>query len=153
MRTDSVSVSGQALGAVRDYVGSELGRDYLPEKPNFYRTRTRNAQEAHEAIRPTEVALSPAVLGEALDRDQRRLYDLIWSQFVASQMVPGTARRLALDVASGPDSEHVFRVTAARVIDPGCLRVASYGPRIGAEESARFDLPGRTRGRRSARAA
>ena len=139
MRTDSVSVSGQALGAVRDYVGSELGRDYLPEKPNFYRTRTRNAQEAHEAIRPTEVALSPAVLGEALDRDQRRLYDLIWSQFVASQMVPGTARRLALDVASGPDSEHVFRVTAARVIDPGCLRVASYGPRIGAEESARFD--------------
>ena len=139
MRTDSVSVSGQALGAVRDYVGSELGRDYLPEKPNFYRTRTRNAQEAHEAIRPTEVALSPAVLGEALDRDQRRLYDLIWSQFVASQMVPGTARRLALDLASRPDSEHVFRVTAARVIDPGCLRVASYGPRIGAEESARFD--------------
>ena len=139
MRTDSVSVSGQALGAVRDYVGSELGRDYLPEKPNFYRTRTRNAQEAHEAIRPTEVALSPEVLGAALDPDQRKLYDLIWSQFVASQMVPGTARRLALDVASGPDSEHVFRVTAARVIDPGCLRVASYGPRIGAEESARFD--------------
>ncbi len=140
MRTDSVSVSGQALDAVRGYVRSELGEEFLPSKPNFYKTRTRNAQEAHEAIRPTEVGLSPAVLGEALDRDQRRLYDLIWRQFVASQMVPGTARRMALDVASEPGSEHVFRVTASRVVDPGCLQVASYGPNISAEESARFDF-------------
>ena len=147
MRTDSVSVSGQALDAVRGYVRTELGEELLPEKPNFYKTRTRNAQEAHEAIRPTEVALSPAVLGEALEPDQRKLYDLIWRQFVASQMVPGTERRLALDVASDPDSEHVFRVTASRVIDPGCLKVASYGPNISAEESARFDyLAGRAVG-------
>ena len=139
MRTDSVSVSGQALDAVRGYVRTELGEELLPEKPNFYKTRTRNAQEAHEAIRPTEVALSPAVLGEALEPDQRKLYDLIWRQFVASQMVPGTARRLALDVAPEPDSEDAFRVTASRVIDPGCLKVASYGPNISAEESARFD--------------
>ncbi len=139
MRTDSVSVSGQALDSVRGYVGTELGGEYLPEKPNFYKTRTRNAQEAHEAIRPTEVALSPEVLGEALDPDQRKLYDLIWRQFVASQMVPGTARRLAADVATDPDSEYVFRVSASRVIDLGCLRVASYGPRITAEESACFD--------------
>jgi DNA topoisomerase-1 len=139
MRTDSVSVSGQALDSVRGYVRTELGKDLLPAKPNFYRTRTRNAQEAHEAIRPTEVALSPAVLGEALEPDQRKLYDLIWRQFVASQMVPGTARRMTLDVASEPDSEHVFRVTAARVIEPGCLQVANYGPSISAEESTRFD--------------
>ncbi|MDE2861983.1 MAG: type I DNA topoisomerase, partial [Chloroflexota bacterium] len=86
MRTDSVSVSGQALDAVRGYVRTELGEDFLPARPNSYKTRTRNAQEAHEAIRPTEVALSAAVLGEALDSDQRKLYDLIWRQFVASQM-------------------------------------------------------------------
>ncbi|MDE2935934.1 MAG: type I DNA topoisomerase [Chloroflexota bacterium] len=139
MRTDSVSVSGQALDAVRGYVRTELGEEFLPARPNSYKTRTRNAQEAHEAIRPTEVALSAAVLGDALDSDQRRLYDLIWRQFVASQMVPGAARRLALDVAAGPDSETAFRVTASRVIEPGCLQVASYGPRISAEESARFD--------------
>ena len=147
MRTDSVSVSGQALDAVRGYVRTELGADFLPARPNSYKTRTRNAQEAHEAIRPTEVALSAAVLGEALDSDQRKLYDLIWRQFVASQMVPGTARRLALDVAAGTDSEHVFRVTASRVIEPGCLQVASYGPRISTEESDRFDyLSGRAVG-------
>ena len=147
MRTDSVSVSGHALDAVRGYVRTELGAEFLPERPNSYKTRTRNAQEAHEAIRPTEVALSAEILGEALDPDQRKLYDLIWRQFVASQMVPGTARRLALDVAAGPDSEDVFRVTASRVIEAGCLRVASYGPRISAEESARFDyLAGRSVG-------
>ena len=142
MRTDSVSVSGQALDAVRGYVRSELGADFLPQKPNFYRTRTRNAQEAHEAIRPTEVGLSPEVIGEALEPDQRKLYDLIWRQFVASQMVPGTVRRLALDVATDPDSEYVFRVSAGRVVSPGCLRIASYGPRIGAEESELFDFLG-----------
>ena len=139
MRTDSVSVAGQALDAVRGYVRNELGSSLVPEKPNFYRTRTRNAQEAHEAVRPTEVALSPEVLGEALDPDQRKLYGLIWRQFVASQMVPGTVRRITMEVAPATDPEYLFRVSAARVIEPGCLQVADYGPRIGAEEAARFD--------------
>ena len=139
MRTDSVNVSGQALNAVRGYVGAELGQDFLPARPNTYQTRTRNAQEAHEAIRPTEVALAPEVIGAALESDQRRLYDLIWRQFVASQMVPATVRRLDADIAPNSGSEHVFRVGASRVVSPGCLRVANYGPRISEEESQRFN--------------
>ena len=139
MRTDSVNVSGQALDSVRGYVRQELGDQLLPERPNFFKTRTRNAQEAHEAIRPTEVALTPEAIGSALESDQRRLYDLIWRQFVASQMVPATVRRLDVDIAAEPESEHVFRVAASRVVSPGCLRVAQYGPRISDEESERFD--------------
>ncbi|MHB1156980.1 MAG: DNA topoisomerase [Phycisphaerales bacterium] len=90
MRTDSTHISGEALGMARDYIRKTLGEKYLPEKPNFYSSSNKAAQEAHEAIRPTDVSLhpdDPAVRG-SLDERQHKLYKLIWQRFVACQMTP-----------------------------------------------------------------
>lgn len=88
MRTDSVRVSNDALGMVRDVIGKQYGPEYLPEKPNFFASKAKGAQEAHEAIRPTNPYLTPSTPGvkEALPKDVFRLYELIWNKFVASQM-------------------------------------------------------------------
>jgi len=88
MRTDSVRVSQDALTQVRELIGREYGPKYLPEKPNFFTAKAMGAQEAHEAIRPTDVSRTPESLGTALTVDQLRLYTLIWQKFVASQMTP-----------------------------------------------------------------
>ena len=87
MRTDSVNVSRDALSMVRDYVGKRFAPEYLPEKPNFFKKRAA-AQAAHEAIRPTDVNLTPDSVKKYLDKDQFRLYELIWKRFVSSQMAP-----------------------------------------------------------------
>ncbi len=87
MRTDSTHLSGEALGMVRDYIGREFAPEYLPEKPNFWASKA-NAQEAHEAIRPTDVRLTPSRVRHALSDEQFKLYDLIWKRFVACQMPP-----------------------------------------------------------------
>ncbi len=88
MRTDSQNISGDALKAVREYIDQSFGQKYLPESPNFYSSRA-GAQEAHEAIRPTDVTLSPASLkNRGLSDEQFRLYDVIWRRFVACQMTP-----------------------------------------------------------------
>ena len=86
MRTDSTSLSGEALAAVREFIGSEFGPKYLPEKPRFYGSSNKSAQEAHEAIRPTNVRRTPQSLRGALDDEQWKLYNLIWQRFVACQM-------------------------------------------------------------------
>jgi DNA topoisomerase-1 len=77
MRTDSTRVAGIALSALRDFLGQEYGPDYLPAKPHAYKSR-KSAQEAHEAIRPTDVTRTPASLKNFLDKDELRLYELIW---------------------------------------------------------------------------
>ena len=89
MRTDSTRVSEQALGEVRDHISGAFGNTYLPEKPNQFRTK-KDAQDAHEAIRPTSVAYDPESVKAHLTEDQFYLYRLIWSRFVASQMPPAT---------------------------------------------------------------
>jgi DNA topoisomerase-1 len=88
MRTDSTRVSTEAIGQVRDFIGDKYGADYLPDKPNAFTTKSKGAQEAHEAIRPTEVSRTPAALKEVLGTDEHKLYTLIWNKFVASQMKP-----------------------------------------------------------------
>jgi len=87
MRTDSTHLSGEAIGQARDFIGGRFGGDYLPEKPNFYGSR-KDAQEAHEAIRPTDAARHPRDLEGVLNADQAKLYRLIWNRFVACQMTP-----------------------------------------------------------------
>ena len=86
MRTDSTSLSGEALASVREFIGSEYGPRYLPEKPRFYGSSNKSAQEAHEAIRPTNVRRTPQSLRGSLDDEQWKLYNLIWQRFVACQM-------------------------------------------------------------------
>lgn len=96
MRTDSTFLSQDALGAVRGYITDNFGNQYLPEKPNFYGNK-QNAQEAHEAIRPSNVAIKSTQL-TAMERDAQRLYELIWRQFVACQMTPARYRSVSLIV-------------------------------------------------------
>ena len=88
MRTDSTHLSGEALNMARDYIGQRYGSDYLPEKPNFYASSNKDAQEAHEAIRPTDVSITPESVKSKLNDQQYKLYDLIWRRFVACQMTP-----------------------------------------------------------------
>jgi DNA topoisomerase I len=88
MRTDSTRISNDALGQVRGLIGDRFGASYLPDKPNAFTTKAKGAQEAHEAIRPTEVVRTPDELAPALSPDQLKLYKLIWEKFVASQMKP-----------------------------------------------------------------
>lgn len=88
MRTDSTRVSDDALAQVREHIPKDFGDDYLPDKPNVFRTKSKGAQEAHEAIRPTVVRLTPDKIRQSLSPDQFKLYNLIWRKFVASQMTP-----------------------------------------------------------------
>ncbi|MBI1338532.1 MAG: type I DNA topoisomerase [Phycisphaera sp.] len=88
MRTDSTHLSPEALRMARDYVGKEWGEKYLPDKPNYYTSSNKNAQEAHEAIRPTDVTITPKRVRNNLTEEQYKLYRLIWERFLGSQMVP-----------------------------------------------------------------
>src|SRR5687767_649929 len=111
MRTDSTRVSEQALTEVREFITTRFGPDYVPEKPNFYRAK-KDAQDAHEAIRPTSMAFSPEDVRAHLTPDQYYLYRLIWNRFVASQMPPATFDETTVDIdtaAAGAPS-YLFRV-------------------------------------------
>jgi len=123
MRTDSTSLSRQALNQVRDFIGKQFGGDYLPEKPNFFASRGR-AQQAHEAIRPTNVTRRPQDLRGALSSEQHRLYELIWKRFVACQMAPAvwssTDLRIAADAPGGPAE---FKASGRKLIFDGFYRV------------------------------
>jgi DNA topoisomerase-1 len=101
MRTDSVRVSQEALSEVRKVIPREFGPGYLPEKPNFYATKKANAQDAHEAIRPTYPARTPSSLRAHLSDEEYKLYDLIWRRFVASQMVPAVFDQTTVTVEGG----------------------------------------------------
>ena len=105
MRTDSTRVSEQALTDVRDYIGSTYGPDFLPAKPNRYRTK-RGSQDAHEAIRPTSMDHDPQTIRSHLSKEQYYLYHLIWSRFVASQMTPATFDDTTVDVGA---ADYTFR--------------------------------------------
>ncbi|HXM71234.1 MAG TPA: DNA topoisomerase, partial [Thermoanaerobaculia bacterium] len=98
MRTDSVQLSGEAIAACRRLIAADHGDRYLPEKPRFYTTKAKNAQEAHEAIRPTDLFRRPGQVGRHLDADERRLYELIWKRTVASQMESAELDQTTADV-------------------------------------------------------
>ncbi|MFZ7096690.1 DNA topoisomerase I [Luteimonas dalianensis] len=125
MRTDSVSLSGEALDEIRDVIARDFGTASVPDKPNFYKTKSKNAQEAHEAIRPSSALRTPAQVARFLDDDGRRLYELIWKRAVACQMVPATLNTVSVDLAAG--SEHSFRASGTTVVFPGFLAVYEEG--------------------------
>ncbi len=97
MRTDSFRLSNDSLEDSRGFIGSQFGAEYLPEKPNVYRSN-KGAQEAHEAIRPTSARRTPESLRNRLDKDQFRLYQLIWKRFIASQMMPAVFEQTGIDI-------------------------------------------------------
>ncbi len=120
MRTDGVQMAREAISAIREHVGAEYGPDYLPGAPREYSTKAKNAQEAHEAIRPTDVARTPAEVARYLNDEQRRVYDLIWKRAVASQMQSAELDQVAVDVASGGTR---LRATGSIVAFDGFLKL------------------------------
>ncbi|HUL32561.1 MAG TPA: type I DNA topoisomerase [Candidatus Eisenbacteria bacterium] len=119
MRTDSVQVSNDALEQVRGLIPERFGSAYLPEKPNFYKSK-KDAQGAHEAIRPTEVSRTPEDVRKYLEDDVFKLYQLIWQRFVASQMLPAVSDQTTIDINAG---DYTFRSTGSILKFDGYLKV------------------------------
>ncbi|WP_314403065.1 DNA topoisomerase I [Stenotrophomonas rhizophila] len=125
MRTDSVNLSQDALAEIRDVIARDYGIASLPDQPNTYQTKSKNAQEAHEAVRPTSALRTPAQVARFLTDDERKLYELIWKRAVACQMIPATLNTVSVDLSAG--SEHVFRASGTTVVVPGFLAVYEEG--------------------------
>jgi DNA topoisomerase-1 len=125
MRTDSVNLANDAITELRKVIARDYGAKALPESPNFYRSKSKNAQEAHEAIRPTSALHTPRSVAAFLNDDQRKLYELIWKRAVASQMQFATLNTVSVDLDAGGDS--AFRASGTTVIDPGFLAVYEEG--------------------------
>ena len=146
MRTDSVRVSNEALGQARELIGTEFGPNYLPEKPNFYKSK-KEAQEAHEAIRPTDAWRKPADVKPYLSDDLFKLYQLIWQRFVASQMVPAVYDQTSIDIAAG---DYTFRATGSVMKFEGYLAAYQISTEREDDEAAESDegrrLPAVTQG-------
>ncbi|MDR3514577.1 MAG: type I DNA topoisomerase [Azospirillaceae bacterium] len=122
MRTDGVQLSQEAIGAVRSLIAGTYGNAYLPDSQRHYKTTTKNAQEAHEAIRPTDLFRRPEDVARYLESDELRLYDLVWKRTVASQMASAVLDQVAVDIAS-PGQEIILRATGSIVTFEGFLKV------------------------------
>jgi len=120
MRTDSVRIAEEAQQAAREVIRDKFGAEYLPKKPPVYKTKTAGAQEAHEAIRPTLASRHPEDVKPYLTRDQYRLYQLIWSRFIASQMAPAVFNTVSVDIKT---SDYLFKATGSTVKFSGFLEV------------------------------
>jgi DNA topoisomerase-1 len=129
MRTDSVVLANEALTEIREVIAGRFGKENVPESPRMYKTNARNAQEAHEAIRPVSAAKAPDDIKPFLDRDQYRLYELIWKRTVASQMVPAVYDTVALDLVpkDSADQDIVLRATGSVLVNPGYIAVYQEG--------------------------
>ncbi len=118
MRTDGVAIAGEAIVAARRLIGNEFGPRYVPSEPRVYRSPAKNAQEAHEAIRPTDIDRKPGDIAADLDPDQRRLYELIWKRAVASQMASALLEQVTVDIAD-PTMRLRLRANGSVVIFDG----------------------------------
>jgi len=126
MRTDSVTLSQSALGGCRSQIKSDFGGAYLPEEPRLYRTTTQNAQEAHEAIRPTDMSRTPQSIEGRLDEEQARLYELVWKRTIACQMASAILDQVAIDIAA-QDHSVIMRATGSVIKFDGFLKVYQEG--------------------------
>ena len=128
MRTDSVTLANEALDEIRAYIGEHYGNDQVPKSPRVFKTKSKNAQEAHEAIRPTSIYRTPDSIKSALSADQTKLYGLIWKRAIASQMIHATVNTVAADLRCG-DAElgHTFRATGSVIAKPGFIAVYQEG--------------------------
>ncbi|MCB9666786.1 MAG: type I DNA topoisomerase [Myxococcales bacterium] len=153
MRTDSVRVSDDAVTECRDYIKTTYGKDSLPDKPNFFKTKKQNVQDAHEAIRPTRMDLPPEKVQHDLKSEQFRLYKLVWDRFVASQMMPAVYDQTAVEIhAKGKSHLYGLRVSGSVLKVPGWKRVYGAlstelaGEEASAEEMEEGLLPELTEG-------
>ncbi len=128
MRTDSVTLADVALAEIRDTIAQRYGDKNVPAEPRIFKTKAKNAQEAHEAIRPTSVLRTPDELKGALDDDQLKLYSLIWKRTMACQMVPAVFDTVAIEFAAGaPEDGHRLRANGSVLVEPGFMAVYQEG--------------------------
>ncbi len=134
MRTDSVNLAQEALEEIRAYIASNFEPDYLPKAALSYKNKSKNAQEAHEAIRPTSIQRSPQEVRQYLSADQAKLYEMIWKRTLACQMSAAKFDTVSLDLAVGSD-ENLFRATGQTMVFPGYVAVYQEDQDDGEEES------------------
>jgi len=140
MRTDGVTVSVDAINEARNYISGTYGSPYMPPAPRVYKTKSKNAQEAHEAIRPTDVTRTPDEVGAFLDHDMKRLYELVWKRMVASQMENAVFDQLIVDIAAS-DKQAVLRTSGSVIKFDGFLKLYQEGhddEKDGEEEEAKL---------------
>ncbi len=121
MRTDSVNMADEAIAELRQFISERYGKDQIPDEPRVYKTKAKNAQEAHEAIRPTSALRTPDSIKEHLNPEQLKLYDLIWKRTVACQMIHATIDTVSVDLECGENN--IFHATGSVITDPGFIRV------------------------------
>ncbi len=143
MRTDSVSLAQEAVQEIRAVAARLYGQDEVAEEPRAFKTKSKNAQEAHEAIRPTSAAITPAEVEGKIDNDLYRLYALIWKRAVASQMALAVFDTVAADMLAGPDGpeRHVLRATGSTLVKPGYISVYQEGTDDAKSEDEDHALP------------
>ena len=144
MRTDSLNVAQVARDEARAYVTSRFGGDFMPSEPRIYKTKTKGAQEAHEAIRPTSVFRDPAEMKKSLSSDQNRLYTLIWQRFIASQMADAAFDQVSVEIDAAVDSQpapYLLRASASHMRFPGFQQVYIEGRDTSDDEDAEKLLP------------
>ena len=125
MRTDSINLSPEAITDIRDLIATRYGKDNLPDEPRVFKSKSKNAQEAHEAIRPVSAHAVPEQVKSYLTPDQYKLYDLIWKRAVASQMIHATVNTVGVDLAV--DDKNIFRATGSVIAIPGFIAVYQEG--------------------------
>ena len=126
MRTDGVQIGNEAIKNVRDKISTDYGDEFLPSSPRIYKSKAANAQEAHEAIRPTNFGLDPQSMQSFLDADQFKLYELIWKRTISSQMESASLDKTSIDILSN-DQKIIFRTNGSQIIFPGFLKVYKEG--------------------------
>ena len=126
MRTDGVQIANEAIASSRALIGRDYGEAYVPGSPRVYKSKAKNAQEAHEAVRPTDLNRRPADVASYLDDDQRRLYELIWKRTIASQMESAVLDQVAVEMGA-PDNQVALRATGSVIAFDGFLRLYQEG--------------------------
>jgi DNA topoisomerase I len=127
MRTDSVNLAAEAVNEIRDVIKTRYGADHLPDEPQVYKSKSKNAQEAHEAVRPTSAGRTPESVKKYLKPEQYKLYELIWKRTVACQMVPALLDTVSVDLEPAAGGGHVFRANGSHVVKPGFMAVYQEG--------------------------
>ena len=142
MRTDSVTLADVAVNEIRDVIAARYGSQNVPDAPREFKNKSKNAQEAHEAIRPTSVAYIPDEIKSSLDKDQHKLYALIWKRTMACQMVPAVFDTVAIEMAAGDEDEgHRLRANGSVLVEPGFMAVYQEGKDDSKEDDSDRLLP------------
>jgi DNA topoisomerase-1 len=140
MRTDSLSLANEAIAQIREHVKKHFDADYLPKTPIVYKTKAKNAQEAHEAVRPTDISRTPTAVRQYLNDEQFKLYEMIWKRTLACQMTPAVFDAVSVDLSVGSEA-NLFRASGQTLIFPGFIAVYKEGTDNADDDDAEAKLP------------